>query len=182
MFVKAVTIIYYYKDLYALSQEILALHNNEKGPHQDVMYNWAWRLDKIATVQLVLYFFSAIGFCLYPLYEYVILNEKTLIYDLLLPFDPTTKNGYAITIATQIFLTYGTTVIIFAVDLLFLLMIFGGAAYISLFECDCKMLSIELEKVVNIDQRKKYFKRSDAVHELLIKSVRRSQNIYELAL
>lgn len=140
------------------------------------MYNWAWRLDKITTVQFVLYFFSAIGFCLFPLYCYLILNEKTLIYDLLLPFNPTTKNGYAATIAVQIFLTYGTTVIIFAVDLLFLLMIFGGAAYISLFECDCKILSIELEKDMNNLQRKK----NDAVHYLLIKSIRRSQNIYEL--
>lgn len=166
-----------------MSEEVSALYNKAEGPYQDVMYDWGRRLEIITKVQFVLYIFSAVGFCLYPLYEYVVLNEKTLIYDLLLPFDPTTKNGYALTIAVQIFLTYGTTVVIFAVDLLFLLMILSGAAYISLFECDCKMLSIEMEKCSKNDishKKHKIFNKNDVVHKLLIRTIQRSQDIYKL--
>lgn len=181
MFVKALTIVYYAKDIYALSQEVLDVHNEAEGPYQDIMHNWAGRLMIITKVQFLLYFFNAVGFCLYPLYGYFVLDEKTLIYDLLLPFDPTTKKGYAIIIAIQIFLTYGTTVIIFAVDLLFLLMILSGAAFFSLFECDCKMLSIEIEENVdNLRKTKRNDKSNDDMHKLLIKCIQRSQYIYKL--
>ncbi len=173
---KAVTLVYYAKHIYLLSKEILDVHNNAEGPYQKIMYNWAQRLMLITKVQFVLYFFSAVAFCFYPLYGYVVLNEKLLIYDLLLPFDPTTQNGYAITIAIQIFLTYGTTVIIFAVDLLFLLMILSGTALFSLFECDCKMLTIAID---NSQEIKRNDKSNDDIHKLLIKCVQRSQYIYK---
>lgn len=146
------------------------------------MYNWARRLNMITKVQLALYSFSSVGFCLYPLYGYIVLNEKLLIYDLLLPFDPETKNGYAITIAIQAFLTYGTSVIIFAVDSIFILMILSGAAFFSLFEYDCKVLSMAIEK--NGDNlhkmRRNNKSNNDEIHTSLIKCIQRSQYIYEL--
>lgn len=180
MFVKACTLVYYAKHIYALSKEVLDIHNESVGPYQVIMHDWARRLNIIAKVQLVLYSFSAIGFCLYPLYGYFMLNEKLLIYDLLLPFDPETKNGYAISISIQIFLTYGTTVIIFAVDLLFLLSFLSGAAFFSLFECDCKMLSIAIEKNDDyLSRMKRSDKSNDEIHELLKNCIQRSQNIYK---
>lgn len=133
----------------------------------------------ITKVQFVLYVISAIAFCLYPLYGYFVLNEKLLIYDLLLPFDATTKDGYTINISIQIFLTYGTTVIIFAVDLLFLMMMLSGAAYFSLFECDCKMLSIAIEmNGDNLHKTDKNDKSNVEIHKLLINCIQRSQKIY----
>lgn len=173
-------IVYYAKNIYVLSKEVLDVHNTAEGPYQIIMHTWAQRLMLITKMQFVLYFFSAVAFCLYPLYGYLVLNEKILIYDLLLPFDPTTKNGYAINITIQIFLTYGTTIMIFAVDLLFLLMILSGAAFFSLFECDCKMLSIEMEKNDDrVNKRKRNVESDDDVHKLLIKCIQRSQYIYK---
>lgn len=179
MFGKAVTIVYYAKDIYALSKEVLHVHNESVGPYQEIMYDWARRLMIITKVQFILYVISSIAFCLYPFYGYFVLNEKLLIYDLLLPFDPTTKDGYAINISIQIFLIYGTTVIIFAVDLLFLMMMLSGSAYFSLFECDCKMLSIAIEmNGDNLHKTNKNDRSNDEVHQLLINCIRRSQDIY----
>lgn len=181
LFVKAVTIVCYAKPIYELSREVLDVHNKEKGPYREIMYDWARRLNIITKVQLVLYSFSSIVFCLYPLYGYIVLNEKLLIYDLLLPFDPETKNGYAIIIAIQIFLTYGTGVIIFAVDSIFMLMVLSGASFFSLFECDCKMLSITIEKSDdNLHKMRRNNKsNTDEIYTSLIKCIQRSQYIYE---
>lgn len=120
------------------------------------------------------------GFCLFPLYGYLVLLEKTLIYDLILPFDVTTKSGYSITIVIQIFLTYGSTVGIFVLDVLFLLMILSGAACIDLVDCDCKILSRKIEESMKDDE---FSITSDAnnllFHELLLNAIRRSQENHQ---
>lgn len=169
-------LLYYRKELFELSEEIFTIHEESEGEYQDVMYIWTSRAEMLVKLQGVLYFFNAVGFCLFPLYGYFVLHEKTVIYDLLLPFDTATKNGYSITIAIQIFLIYGSTIGIFVVDLMFLLMIFSGAACIDLLGCDCKILTKKIEESMKNNLFVKDANKSE-FHELLLNAVKRSQDI-----
>lgn len=124
-------------------------HGNTEGRRSLVLYESAVYTFFIVKSFALFFILSSLLFVLYPIYEFIVKKEKTLLVNIFVPFvDATPLRGYILTMLYQLIISsYG----IFgnmAYDLFLAMMVSNYQGIVSIWEC-------QLEALIEINRRKK---------------------------
>lgn len=136
---------------------------------------WLTKGALIAKVQFVFYFSTGTAAIIYPLVVYLQRHERVYYLMVFVPFfDRKTLTGFWFNQLYQIFLAILTTFNCYAIDMLFIILLFTGANFIDLMRSDVADLSVELlKKGKNRDEKK--------ISDMLTKILTKGQTIDEYA-
>lgn len=110
----------------------------------------------VGKCQFLLYTSTAVATITYPLVVYLQRQERVYIVSCFLPFiDRKSLSGFYYNNLYQAYLGILTLFVFFAIDLLFVTLLFTGADYIDFLRSDIAELSAELLKVGKMRDEKK---------------------------
>lgn len=112
------------------------------------MFNkWMDRIISVAKLQAFMYLCTWIGTLGFPIIHYLRYQERVYVVLGVLPFlDPETTFGYTINTCYHLMIGTITLISFYCLDLLFVTLLFTGAAYSDIVRLECDALTEELLK------------------------------------
>lgn len=105
------------------------------------------RILMVGKLQAFMYAGTCVGTLAFPIFSYLYYHERAYVVLGVLPyFDPATTMGYTINTIYHFVIGIITLASLYSVDLLFITLLFTGAAYIDIVRLDCDELTEELLK------------------------------------
>lgn len=146
--VKFGTLLYYRKDFCEMHEIISNMLRKSQGKYNLTFNIWIHRIFMVAKLQGIMYGGTAAGAFAFPVIYYLYYHEKGYIVLCFLPyFDRNSLIGYIFNTIYQSVLGLITLGALYSVDLLFIVLLFIGAAYIDFVRLDCDELTEELLKI-----------------------------------